>query len=72
MFYTTRTEAIESIIEALGEFADEHDIDAIADEVIEYDDAYDAEKNVYHLDRQGFYIKPDTEEFWAIVQKHAL
>lgn len=33
--FTTRNEAIDRlIIEPLGEFADEHDIDAIADEVL--------------------------------------
>lgn len=33
--YTTRNEAIEAeIIAPLGEFADEHDIDSIADEVL--------------------------------------
>lgn len=34
--YTTRTEAIDrEIIEPLGQWADEHDIDAIADQVLE-------------------------------------
>ena len=33
--YSTRNEAIDRlIIEPLGEFADEHDIDAIADELL--------------------------------------
>ncbi|MGV0438848.1 hypothetical protein ACUY2L_06715 [Corynebacterium mastitidis] len=34
--YTTRNEAIDrEIIEPLGQWADEHDIDAIADQVLE-------------------------------------
>lgn len=61
--YTTHDEAVQrEIIEPLGEFADEYDIDAIADEVIvEVGEGVD----------YGFTIDEDAD-FWAIVEKYAL
>jgi len=63
----------------------EYDIDAIANEVIVWDDAYDAELDVYRLDRQGYHYAPtfdsETHEgpeadeaaaaFWAVVERYA-
>lgn len=61
--YTTRNEAIHYEIElSLGEYADEYDIDAIADEVI----IATGEGVDY-----GFTIDDDAD-FWAIIEKHAL
>ncbi|MGC3907790.1 hypothetical protein ACPV6D_05365 [Corynebacterium propinquum] len=61
--YTTHDEAVQrEIIEPLGEFADEYDIDAIADEVIvEVGEGVD----------YGFTID-EGADFWAIVEKYAL
>lgn len=57
--YTTRNEAVQrEIIEPLGEWAEEHNIDAIADQLIQATD-------------DGFTIDQDAD-FWAIVEKHAL
>lgn len=61
--YTTRNEAIQrEIIEPLGEYAAEHDIDAIADALIT-------------CDSEGinpvFYIDEDAD-FWAVVEANAL
>lgn len=71
--YTTRAECIEcEIIPALGEYAADHDLDAIADEVIEFHDAYDEEAGAYWLPAQGFYIAADDADFWASVERHAL
>lgn len=57
--YTTRNEAIAREITApLGEYADQHDIDAIADELIK-------------TEGQGFYLDEDAD-FWATVEAHAL
>lgn len=65
MFYTTRTEAIEfeiiQAIEAGDATADEFDIDAIADKTIEFD-----------TERQRYYCAVEVEEFWTIVENHAL
>lgn len=59
--YTDRNEAIaQEITAALGQYADEHDIDAIADEVLE------TTGNGYR-----YQIREDVD-FWEIVEKHAL
>ena len=56
--YTTRNETIaREIIAPLGEYADQHDIDAIADELIK-------------TEGEGFYLDEDAD-FWATVVKHA-
>ena len=74
--YTTRTEAIErEIVEALGDYADEFMIDAIADEVLEWIDGRGA--NPYYptatwLPAQGYRLSVDTREFWDVVQRHAV
>ena len=57
--YTTRNEAVQhEIIEPLGEYAQEHDIDAIADTLIKVED-------------EGFTIDQDAD-FWAVVAANAL
>ncbi|MDK8469864.1 hypothetical protein [Corynebacterium accolens] len=57
--YTTRNEAIQrEIIEPLGEWAEEHNIDAIADELITATDT-------------GFHID-EAKDFWAVVSNNAL
>lgn len=57
--YATRNEAIDREITApLGEYADQHDIDAIADELIK-------------TEGEGFYLDEDAD-FWATVEAHAL
>jgi len=63
MFYETRTEAIQrEIIEVLGEYADQHDIDTIADQVITPDGEGIAKR---------FIIRDDVD-FWEIVTNNAL
>lgn len=57
--YTTKNEAItREIIEPLGEYANEHDVDTIADELIIAGD------NGFHLDEEA--------DFWGIVAANAL
>ena len=57
--YTTRNEAVQrEIIEPLGEWAAEHDVDAIADQLIK-------------TEGEGFYLDEDAD-FWAVVEAHAL
>ena len=74
---TTRYEAkidyINEIIEpALGEYAAQHDMDAIADEMLEYrapqrqDDPRWADANT-----AGYYVREDAD-FWTIVANHAI
>ena len=57
--YTTKNDAIQyEIIEPLGEWAKEHNIDAIADEIIV-------------TTATGFHID-DTKDFWEVVANNAL
>lgn len=79
--YTTRNDAIAreivSPIEDGGEIEnayDQFDIDAIADEVLEYVDGYDSEQNAYFLNRQGFRLREDIEadDFWDSAMRHAM
>ncbi|MGJ4108573.1 hypothetical protein ACUY2T_09985 [Corynebacterium sp. 22_2729] len=61
--YTTRDDAIHyEITLALGEYADEHDIDAIADEVLTT--TGEGSSYRYHLD--------EDVDFWAVVEANAL
>lgn len=59
--FTTKTDALDRIIlPALGEWAEDHDVDAIFDEAFEFDTA-----------AQAFYQSATEEEFWEIVERHA-
>lgn len=70
--YTTRNEAIlREIIEPLGDYASQHDTDAIGEEVLDYYDGRDDEGTI-HLGRAGFYLSATTDGFWAAVERHAL
>jgi len=58
--FSSRQDAIELLIlPALGDFVEDFDVEAIADEVLDYRDG-------------GFTSVVDDEEFWEIVQKHNL
>lgn len=57
--YTTKNEAIQrEIIEPLGEWAEEHNIDAIADQLIQ-------------ATGEGFTIDQDAD-FWGVVANNTL
>ena len=59
--YTTAQDTVErAIIPALGDHADEYDIDAIFDHAFEYS-----------ADLGGFVQTVDTDEFWKIVEAAA-
>lgn len=61
--YTTRDEAIKyEIIEPLTDYAADHDIEAIADEVID---------SIGEGVDYRFICAVEDDEFWEIVQKHA-
>ena len=59
MFYSTKTDAIaQAILPALGEHADDFDIDAIFDEAYGWDD-------------EGHLVQTvSDDEFWQIVEAH--
>ena len=57
--YTTRNEAVaREIVAPLGEFASQHDVEAIADMLIKAGD-------------EGFYLDTDAD-FWSVVEAHAV
>lgn len=69
--YTTRNEAItREITEPLGEYAAEHDIDAIADEVLYWHDEVREDGSIW-LPGCG-YRRNQEVDFWEVVEKHAL
>ena len=64
-FYTTRKETIErEIVVALGEYADDYDIDAIADVVIE-------SGPIPGCGTHAYYVSVAPEDFWEVVEEHA-
>lgn len=71
--YSTRPEAVHrEIVEPLGEYACEHDVDAIAEELIVWTEATTPRGHVDPL-RTGFRLRDvSTAEFWATVERHAL
>lgn len=68
--YTTRQEAIERVIlPAVND--DSYDVDAIFNEAFAYRVDTDGHGNEL-LNTAGFEQTVDTDEFWAIVEKHAI
>lgn len=81
--YATRAEAVSALVVepiaagAVEDVAAEYDLAAIADEVLEWEDAYDAATNTYHLNNQGWryapafdHLHPDyagDDAFWSVV-----
>jgi hypothetical protein len=59
--FTTSHDALDSIREALGEYADDHDLRPIFEEAFDYD-----------YERQVFVQAVDFVEFWAIVERNAI
>lgn len=70
--FTTGKDARNAIIATLGDVAADFDIDAIFDEAFAFDDGYDEKTGITHLNCQGFYQSVEADEFWTIVEKHAV
>lgn len=67
--YTTRDEAIYHEITApLGDDVTDFDVDAIADELIEFRVDHDDQGREL-LDTAGYEVREDVE-FWAVVERH--
>ena len=69
--YATMSDVCGAIADALGAYADEHDIEAIADEAFGWYRAYDPKANVEYLHEQGYYQTVTADGFWAICANHA-
>ena len=65
MIYSSKANYIGEVIEpALGEYAAEHDIDAIADEMLVW------HNDVGQLGNNGF-LEDESKDFWAVVEASA-
>lgn len=63
--YTTKQDYIAQVIEpALGDYAAEHDIDTIADEMLIWHNDID------RLGNNGF-LEDESKDFWAVVEANA-
>ena len=70
--YPTIQEAIErEILPALGGYAEDFDVRAIADDVFEYVTPEDDRGRV-RVDRAGFVLKVGVLEFWEVAFSHQL
>jgi hypothetical protein len=69
--YSTMSDVCDAVSDALGDYADEHDIEAIAGEAFAWYRAYDPEANVEYLHEQGYYQTVTADEFWTICANHA-
>ena len=63
--YTTKQDYISQVIvPALGDYAAEHDIDAIADDML-----------IWHNDVNGpgnnGFLEDESKDFWSVVEAHA-
>jgi hypothetical protein len=69
--YATMSDVCDAVADALGDYADEYDISAIAGEAYAWYRAYDPEANVEYLHEQGYYSVVTADEFWEICANHA-
>ena len=70
--YPTIQEAIErEVLPALGGYAEDFDVRAIADDVFEYVTPED-DRGRARVDRAGFVLKVGVLEFWEVAFSHEL
>lgn len=66
MIYSSKNDYIAQVINpALGEYAADHDIDAIADEMLVWHNDID------RLGDNGF-LEDESKDFWSVVEAHAV
>ena len=73
--YTSITEIADYVTTALGDYADDYNIDAITDEITQWTQATDEAGNIL-LNNSGYTIKAEyaedesgvNEAFWAVVE----
>lgn len=70
--YSTMSDVCDMIADVLGDFANEHDVAAIAGETFAWYRAYDPEANVEWLNGQGYYQVVTGDDFWTVCANHAL
>lgn len=70
--YATMSDVCDAVAAALGDYADEHDVEAIAGEAFAWYRAYDPEADVEYLHEQGFYQVVTADDFWTICANNAI
>lgn len=70
--YSTMSDVCAAVADALGDYADEYDVEAIAGETFAWYRAYDPEANVEYLHEQGYYQTVTADEFWSVCANNAL
>lgn len=80
--YSTRDEAVNSLRDTIGADADDFDLDAIADELVEWHTCHTERdgETVEWLPGNGYYIRQfaadvehgDSELFWELVASHRI
>lgn len=70
--FATIGDACAEVRSALGEYADEHNVEAIADQAFAWYRAYDPETNVEYLHEQGWYQTVSADEFWQIAEANRI
>ena len=69
--YTAKQDYIAQVITpALGDYAAEHDIDAIADEMLNWHNEVDGNGDI-NIGRSG-YMEDEDKDFWEVVEAHAV
>ena len=70
VIYTTKQDYIaQVIVPALGDYAAEHDIDAIADDMLHWHNEVDSNGDI-NIGRSGF-VEHEGKNFWAVVENNA-
>lgn len=70
MIYHNKENYIGEVIEpALGEYAAEHNIDAIADQMLNWHDEINDKGQV--IDNKSGFLEDDSKDFWSVVEAHA-
>lgn len=71
MLYSDRVDAIQKeIIDPLGEYASDHDIDAIAEDILEWVEEKNDQGQIL-TNKSGYKVKDDVD-FWQVVEANAI
>lgn len=71
VIFKTSDEAKNYIREALGDEANNFDVDAIFEDTFDWFDGWSEKDECYYVDEAGFETWLDPDDFWKIVERHA-
>lgn len=71
MLYSDRVDAIQKeIVDPLGEYASDHNIDAIAENILEWVEKKNDQGQIL-TNKSGYKVK-DNVDFWRVVEANAI